>query len=216
MSPWPKFRSICTFYRPKFLRWQISSLQHSCRNMAFYTCFIFNYSLSYNFVKQVRQVQNKSIKSLNESISWIKPKKFLCIDGRIFNDEFCHWCIWIIKFRIFQLSVFWWWLLWTWRTFLLLSIKNFRQTGLQWILTTSIYCLKPTTTIMICDNYYFRIENQIFEIKIRKVGFIVLVKHTLYNCKSEFFKLIEYLIQFFLVLRIRSFELPKGHLRHFK
>ena len=49
---------------------------------------------------------------------------------------------------------------------------------------------------MISDNY-FRIENQIFEIKIRKVGFIVLIKHTLYNCKSEFFKLKEYLIQFF-------------------
>ena len=69
---------------------------------------------------------------------------------------------------------------------------------------------------MISDNYYFRIENQIFEIKIRKVGLIVLIKHTLYNCKSEFFKLKEYLIQFFLVLRIRSSELLEGHLRHFK
>ena len=66
------------------------------------------------------------------------------------------------------------------------------------------------------NNYYFRIENQIFEIKIRKVGFIVLIKLTLCDCKSEYFKMKEYLIQFFLVLRIRSFELPKGHLRHFK
>ena len=155
-----------------------------CFQKSFYLINYCIYSLSYNFVKQVRQVQYKSIKSLNESISWIKPKKFLCIDGRIFNDEFCHWCIWIIKFRIFQLSVFWWWLLWTWRTFLLLSIKNIRQIGLQWILTTSIYRFKSTTTIMISDNYYFRIENQIFEIKIRKVGFIVLIKHTLCNCKS--------------------------------
>ena len=43
---------------------------------------------------------------MNKSVSWIQPKKFLFMDGRIFNDEFCHLCIWIIKCRIFQLSVF--------------------------------------------------------------------------------------------------------------
>ena len=63
------------------------------------------------------------------------------------------------------------------------------------------------------NNYDFRIENLIFEIKTRKVGFIELIKRAFYKCKSEFFKLKEYLIQFFLVPRIRSFELLKGQPR---